>query len=181
LRLKPERASIQTRPFPVNKLHSIPLHLFRIPLNEHLWCVNRYPKFKVAILHDSATPTPNTPQSEDSRTSDEDSEEETRPVKAKVNKSKRWDALISATVNHPDGLLLTSYEQLRIQREKLLDVQWGYVVLDEGHRIRNPDADITLVCKQVQLETLQIHGQDCFGFCWGLRMSSKGLQQRGYG
>lgn len=27
--------------------------------------------------------------------------------------------------------------------------EWGYVVLDEGHKIRNPDAHITLACKRL--------------------------------
>jgi DNA excision repair protein ERCC-6 len=53
-------------------------------------------------------------------------------------------------VNSGSGLLLTTYEQLRIVREKLLDIEWGYAVLDEGHRIRNPNAEVTLVCKQLQ-------------------------------
>ena len=29
-------------------------------------------------------------------------------------------------------------------------MEWGYAVLDEGHRIRNPNAKITLVYKQLQ-------------------------------
>lgn len=48
------------------------------------------------------------------------------------------------------GLLVTSYDQLRRNRDLLLAVEWGYAVLDEGHKIRNPDADITLVAKQLQ-------------------------------
>ena len=48
----------------------------------------------------------------------------------------------------PTGLVLTSYERLRLSRDVLLPVAWGYVVLDEGHRIRNPDTDITLTAKQ---------------------------------
>ena len=28
--------------------------------------------------------------------------------------------------------------------------KWDYVVLDEGHKIRNPDAEVTLACKQVR-------------------------------
>ncbi len=28
-------------------------------------------------------------------------------------------------------------------------VAWGVVVLDEGHKIRNPDAEVTLVAKQL--------------------------------
>ncbi len=39
------------------------------------------------------------------------------------------------------GILLTSYDQLRLQRQLLLGVSWGYAILDEGHKIRNPDAE----------------------------------------
>jgi DNA excision repair protein ERCC-6 len=49
-----------------------------------------------------------------------------------------------------NGVLLTTYEHLRVFADTLLDVRWGYVVLDEGHRIRNPDAQITIQAKQVQ-------------------------------
>jgi len=47
------------------------------------------------------------------------------------------------------GLVLTTYEGLRRHRDLLLPIAWGAVILDEGHKIRNPDADITLVAKQV--------------------------------
>lgn len=30
----------------------------------------------------------------------------------------------------------------------ILPINWGYVILDEGHKIRNPDSEITLVSKQ---------------------------------
>jgi DNA excision repair protein ERCC-6 len=33
-------------------------------------------------------------------------------------------------------VLLTTYETMRLQRADLLSVEWGYVVLDEGHKIR---------------------------------------------
>jgi DNA excision repair protein ERCC-6 len=32
----------------------------------------------------------------------------------------------------------------------LLTQKWNSIVLDEGHKIRNPDAQITLICKQLQ-------------------------------
>ena len=51
----------------------------------------------------------------------------------------------------PSGLVLTTYESLRAHRGLLLPVHWGVVVLDEGHKIRNPDAEITQVAKQVSL------------------------------
>ena len=34
------------------------------------------------------------------------------------------------------GILVTTYDQLRLQRADVLSVKWGYVVLDEGHKIR---------------------------------------------
>jgi DNA excision repair protein ERCC-6 len=58
--------------------------------------------------------------------------------------------LINRVFESDSGLLITTYEQLRLLGEKLLDFEWGYAVLDEGHRIRNPNAEITLVCKQLQ-------------------------------
>lgn len=30
--------------------------------------------------------------------------------------------------------------------------RWGVAVLDEGHKIRNPDSEVTLVAKQVRGE-----------------------------
>ena len=53
-------------------------------------------------------------------------------------------------VNDPKGVLLTTYEHVRVTRDALLSVRWGYAVLDEGHKIRNPDADITICAKQLQ-------------------------------
>ena len=41
-----------------------------------------------------------------------------------------------------------SYEALRKWRDVLLPLPWGYAVLDEGQRIRNPHAEITAICKQ---------------------------------
>ncbi|WVZ71859.1 hypothetical protein U9M48_020391 [Paspalum notatum var. saurae] len=108
-----------------------------------------YPKFKVEILHDSAnglTKKCKTNSDSDNEASWDSEQEEVRRAKP----AKKWDALISQVINSGSGLLLTTYEQLRILGEKLLDIEWGYAVLDEGHRIRNPNAEITLVCKQLQ-------------------------------
>ncbi|RUS74131.1 hypothetical protein EGW08_018111 [Elysia chlorotica] len=46
------------------------------------------------------------------------------------------------------GILITSYSTLVIQQEMILRFNWHYVILDEGHKIRNPDAKVTLCCKQ---------------------------------
>jgi hypothetical protein len=51
--------------------------------------------------------------------------------------------LLDAALSHDDcSVVLTTYEQLRLQRELLLPVRWGVAVLDEGHKIRNPDAEV---------------------------------------
>ena len=51
--------------------------------------------------------------------------------------------LIRLISQSKSGILLTSYDQLRIQRAELLSINWGYGILDEGHKIRNPDAEVT--------------------------------------
>lgn len=109
-----------------------------------------YPDFIVEILHDSAhgVQKQTLPKSSDS---DNDTEASLSSDDDKPRRSKpRWDELIDRVVRSDSGLLLTTYEQLRLHGDKLLDIEWGYAVLDEGHRIRNPNAEVTLVCKQLQ-------------------------------
>ena len=50
----------------------------------------------------------------------------------------------------PGNILITTYAGLRIRQEAILPHQWHYVILDEGHQIRNPDAAITIAAKQVR-------------------------------
>ncbi|XP_074582941.1 DNA excision repair protein CSB [Curcuma longa] len=111
-----------------------------------------YPDFEVEILHDSAH-FPSEQKTSKSSESDYDSEssigsDNEKPRVAKP--TKRWEDMIDRIVRSESGLLLTTYEQLRIMGRKLLDIEWGYSILDEGHRIRNPNAEITLICKQLQ-------------------------------
>lgn len=112
-----------------------------------------YPSFCVEILHDSANVPANSKRQSKSDGSDYDSDyspdsdnERTTHLKT----TKKWDSLIDRVLRSESGLLITTYEQLRLQGEKLLNIEWGYAILDEGHRIRNPNAEITLVCKQLQ-------------------------------
>lgn len=110
-----------------------------------------YPDFHVEILHDSAQDSGNGKGQGKASESDYDSEcsvDSDHEQKSKI--TKKWDSLINRVLNSESGLLITTYEQLRLQGEKLLNIEWGYSVLDEGHRIRNPNSEITLVCKQLQ-------------------------------
>mmetsp|Transcript_4359 Transcript_4359/g.10213 ORF Transcript_4359/g.10213 Transcript_4359/m.10213 type:complete len:1276 (+) Transcript_4359:56-3883(+) len=45
---------------------------------------------------------------------------------------------------------LTTYENVRRNSHVWTNHRWSYVVMDEAQKIRNPDADITLVCKRLR-------------------------------
>merc|ERR1719253_1299547 len=46
--------------------------------------------------------------------------------------------------------IVTTYESIRRSPEEWTNHNWSYVVLDEGQKIRNPDADVTLACKRLR-------------------------------
>ncbi|KAH7648094.1 Swi SNf2 RAD26 [Cryptosporidium bovis] len=48
-----------------------------------------------------------------------------------------------------DILVITTYETLRRNLCLFKRVNWFYVILDEGHKIRNPDSGITLAVKSI--------------------------------
>ena len=41
-----------------------------------------------------------------------------------------------------------TYSCVKDYQEDLSEFDWHYVILDEGHKIRNPDAQTTLACKR---------------------------------
>lgn len=61
---------------------------------------------------------------------------------------KRYDpqSIIDEVTSEKHGILITSYEQVRKNHEMLLNV-FEYVIADEGHKMKSPDAEITLICK----------------------------------
>lgn len=48
-------------------------------------------------------------------------------------------ALIKS-INNANGVVITSYTGVVSCSEALLGLDWDYIILDEGHKIRNPDA-----------------------------------------
>lgn len=112
-----------------------------------------YPKFHVELLHDSAHDPADRKKRSKSDETDYESDssiESDYETNIQSKNSRKWESLINRVMRSESGLLITTYEQLRILRDLLLDIEWGYAILDEGHRIRNPNAEITLVCKQLQ-------------------------------
>lgn len=107
----------------------------------HRW----WPPFRVSILHTSGSGMVN--------------------IK---NESSREDALISGygsggsssgfkaarkvvkRVVDEGHVLVTTYSGLQSYASLLIPVEWGAAVLDEGHKIRNPNTSITIHCKEIR-------------------------------
>ncbi|KAK5808776.1 DNA repair and recombination protein RAD26 [Linnemannia elongata] len=127
----------------------------------HRW----WPPIRVAILHSSGSGM-NGSKGEGSRDNDDDdsfSEDysgtgKRQKTKKRFGGGRRRGKAVSDERTVADTLverisakghvIVTTYAGLRIHSSRLLRQSWSYIVLDEGHNIRNPDADITLRCKQ---------------------------------
>jgi len=62
-----------------------------------------------------------------------------------------YNVLISPSPGNPEslieslqtgGILVTSYNGILKHKDLLVSSQWHYVILDEGHKIRNPQAKV---------------------------------------
>ncbi|AAS52620.2 AEL065Cp [Eremothecium gossypii ATCC 10895] len=70
-------------------------------------------------------------------------------TKKQLEARRGIESLVQKVVD--DGhILITTYLGLQIHSDLLLHVNWDYAVLDEGHKIRNPDAGISLTCKRLR-------------------------------
>ncbi|CAH8575536.1 unnamed protein product [Schistosoma turkestanicum] len=55
--------------------------------------------------------------------------------------------LVQTITNNPGSVLLTTYSTLVTYRDILTSRNWSYIILDEGHKIKNPEAEATLAVK----------------------------------
>ncbi|KAJ2744527.1 DNA repair protein rhp26 [Coemansia sp. BCRC 34301] len=70
-----------------------------------------------------------------------------RPLtEATLENLRRAEALVDRVHKH-GHIVIATYSGLQVYRDVLLRRKWGYAVLDEGHMVRNPDAEATLACK----------------------------------
>lgn len=67
-------------------------------------------------------------------------------VMHQLNEAERKEAIKQACSNQ--GILITSYETMRLSIDALLEATWVIVILDEGQKIRNPHASLTIACKR---------------------------------
>ena len=112
----------------------------------HTW----WPALRVTILHSSGSGMINV-SSESTR--------EERLMEEIWNPNARSQPLTPAQkaakkiirpVLEQGGVLVTTYSGLQTYAPLLIPVDWSYAVLDEGHKIRNPNTAITIYCKELR-------------------------------
>ncbi|EEU39557.1 transcription-coupled repair protein CSB/RAD26 [Fusarium vanettenii 77-13-4] len=102
----------------------------------HRW----WPPLRVAILHASGSGMM------DPKVEDEADLDHFKPLATKSEKAAR--RIVNGVVKN-GHVLVTTYAGLQTYADTLLPVHWDYAVLDEGHKIRNPNAEITVTCKEL--------------------------------
>ena len=48
------------------------------------------------------------------------------------------------------GVVITSYATFLNHQDYILPHKWQYIILDEGHKIRNPEALVTVAVKRLK-------------------------------
>ncbi|KFX90429.1 hypothetical protein V490_06465 [Pseudogymnoascus sp. VKM F-3557] len=110
----------------------------------HRW----WPALRVSILHTSGSGMLNVRQ--ESRVEDEEEDFRKSRNGKKEPKSKKAAKRIVDRVVNQGHVLVTTYAGLQTYGDLLVPVEWGYAVLDEGHKIRNPNTTVTIYCKELQ-------------------------------
>ncbi|KAK5939520.1 DNA repair protein rhp26 [Knufia obscura] len=112
----------------------------------HTW----WPALRVSILHSSGSGMINV-QNEASREDkllDEvwDPSRRNQPLTAAQKSARK----LVQPVLEKGGVLVTTYSGLQSYAPLLIPVDWSYAILDEGHKIRNPNTAITIYCKELR-------------------------------
>ena len=112
----------------------------------HRW----WPPFRVTILHSSGSGMINvrSESNREDRLLEQvwDPSRRNQPLTASQKSAKR----ITRPILEEGGVLVTTYSGLQSYGPLLIPVDWSYAVLDEGHKIRNPDTAITIYCKELR-------------------------------
>ena len=108
----------------------------------HRW----WPPLRVSILHSSGSGMLNVGSEERM----EEIEEIYGRTDKKPPKSQKAAKKIVDRVVKDGHVLVTTYAGLQTYSDVLIPVDWDYAVLDEGHKIRNPNTAITIYCKELR-------------------------------
>ena len=111
----------------------------------HTW----WPPFRVSILHSSGVGMHNVGR--EAREEDELLMQlPSSRGKKLLTKAQKSAKTIVNRVAREGHILVTTYSGLQTYADLLIPMDWEYVVLDEGHKIRNPNAAITIYCKELR-------------------------------
>ena len=118
-----------------------PATVLRQWVNEfHRW----WPPLRVSILHSSGSGMFSV-RDEGEIEDHEDDWTQKKPSKS----STAVKRIVDRVVKH-GHVLVTTYAGLQTYGDVLIPVDWDYAVLDEGHKIRNPNTAITIYCKELR-------------------------------
>jgi DNA excision repair protein ERCC-6 len=109
----------------------------------HRW----WPPLRVSILHSSGSGMLDLKR--ESRF-EEDLEDDEYKRKKTQGKSGGAVRRIVDRVVQDGHVLVTTYSGLQTYADHLIPIDWEYCVLDEGHKIRNPNTAITIFCKEIR-------------------------------
>ncbi|KAG8626467.1 hypothetical protein KVT40_005412 [Elsinoe batatas] len=110
----------------------------------HQW----WPPMRVSILHTSGSGMLDL-----KRENSLEDDLELRDFSGTRSKSSKGSKAAQRIVNRVVGdghILVTTYSGLQTYADLLIPVDWEYAVLDEGHKIRNPNTAITIYCKELR-------------------------------
>ncbi|MCJ1306657.1 hypothetical protein MMC25_000300 [Agyrium rufum] len=111
----------------------------------HTW----WPPFRVSILHTSGSGMIDLGR--ESRREEQLASQMFDPTRRKaMSKTEKAAQRIVDRVVKEGHVLVTTYSGLQMYAELLIPVVWEYAVLDEGHKIRNPNTAITIYCKELR-------------------------------
>lgn len=111
----------------------------------HTW----WPPFRVSILHTSGSGMIDVGR--ESREEEELISAAPRSTGNKpLTKAQKSAKKIVDRVVQEGHILVTTYSGLQSYAELLIPTDWEYAVLDEGHKIRNPNTAITIYCKELR-------------------------------
>jgi DNA excision repair protein ERCC-6 len=121
-----------------------PATVLRQWVNEfHRW----WPPLRVSILHTSGSGMLNVRN--ERRIEDYEEPFRGRQDKKPPKSHKLAKGVADRVVQH-GHVLVTTYAGLQTYGDILIPIDWGYAVLDEGHKIRNPNTAITIYCKELR-------------------------------
>jgi len=110
----------------------------------HRW----WPPLRVSILHTSGSGMLDIKR--EGRIEDDLEMSDYGRTKTRMTKGEKAAKRIVDMVSKKGHVLVTTYSGLQTYADLLIPTDWEYAVLDEGHKIRNPNTAITIYCKEIR-------------------------------